>query len=569
MTPSLSPWGTRVRKWTKSIALLLALWAPAISVAPAMAQGVSLQSKISVPGGEDKLTIRLRDTSLREALQLIAEQKRLNLTLDDSISSEKSANLNLDFFNTPLNNILETLISSNGLELQRIGSTYVVYRSGRYGRPVIRFIPLSYANAANTATMVKSVLAESSGGTAAGGESAKLFATQVRPDTNSNALIVSGQEANVQVVEQLVKRMDVLLPNRVFPLSYVTVSEAIEVLKASFYAPATAAAPSGGAAASGAAAGGASAGGSGSGASVKNTYRDFAGTAPGQLPATKTDTIAIGEQTPRFIPLGSRNALLAVGSQSELALAEQILKVLDRKPPQVLIRTQIVQIEQGALQRLGLSYGLGSKQFSGDFDTNSPDNGRFTFESATNQAANLRVALDALVSQNKAKVLASPSVLAMNNRSSIIKITDDIVGKTTTTITQNANQTLTTRTVELDEVGITLELTPRIDPQGSITMNVHPVISVVRKEERATNQDILATLKSKREFQTQEIRVLNGETIVIGGLIQDSGRETVEKIPLLGDIPFLGRLFQRTVVDQTRTEVQILITPEIVNDAAA
>jgi type II secretory pathway component GspD/PulD (secretin) len=530
-----------------------------MTMAPAMAQGVSLQSKISVPGGEDKLTIRLRDTSLRDALQLIAEQKRLNLTLDDSISSEKAANLNLDFFNTPLNNILETLISSNGLELQRIGSTFVVYRSGRYGRPVIRFIPLSYANAANTAAMVKTVLAESSGSTSGSAESAKLFATQVRPDSNSNALIVSGQEANVQVVEQLVKRMDVLLPNRVFPLSYVTVGEAIEVLKASFYAPSTGG--TGGASAGGAATGG--------GASVKSTYRDFAGTAPGQLPATKTDTIAIGEQTPRFIPLGSRNALLAVGSQSELALAEQILKVLDRKPPQVLIRTQIVQIEQGALQRLGLSYGLGSKQFSGGFDASSPDNGRFTFESATNQAANLRVALDALVSQNKAKVLASPSVLAMNNRSSIIKITDDIVGTTTTTITQNANQTLTTRTVALDEVGITLELTPRIDAQGSITMNVHPVISVVRREERAANQDILATLKSKREFQTQEIRVLNGETIVIGGLIQDSGRETVEKIPLLGDIPFLGKLFQRTVIDQTRTEVQILITPEIVNDAAA
>lgn len=559
-----------MRKWTKRIALLLALWVPLAALPPA-AHGVSLQRKISVPGGESKLTIRLRETSLREALQLIAEQKRLNLTLDDSISNDSAGTLNLDFFNTPLNEILETLISANGLEMQNIGSTYVVYRSGRYGRPVIRFIPLAYANAANTATMVNSVLAENAASGGKDGTSSKqLFATQVRADTNSNALIVSGQEANVQIVEQLAKRMDVLLPNRIFPLSYVTLSEAVDVLKASFYTSASAV--GGNAAAGGAAAGAATgaAGGSGAGASVKSTFRDFAGTAPGKLPETKTETITIGEQTPRFIPLTSRNALLAVGSQAELAMVEQILQALDRKPPQVLIRTQIVQIEQGALKQLGLSYGLGSKQFSGGFDSNTPDmNGRFTFESATNQAANLRVALDALVTQNKAKVLASPSVLAMNNRSSIIKITDDIVSKTTTTTTQNANQTLITQTVELGEVGITLELTPRIDPQGSITMNVHPVISIVRREERASNRDILATLKSTREFQTQEIRVLNGETIVIGGLIQDSGRETIEKIPLLGDIPILGKLFQRTVVDQERTEVQILITPEIVNDAAA
>jgi len=557
-----------VRKWTKRIALLLALWAPAMTLAPASAQGLSLNNKISVPGGDSKVTIRLRDTSLRDALQLIAEQKRLNLTIDDSVAAESTAPLNLDFFNTPLNEVLETVISSNGLELQSIGSTYVVYRSGRYGKPVIRFIPLAYANAATTAQMITQVLGETAGsagsssGTASGSGSStstrQPYRTQVRPDTNSNALIVSGQASSVQVVEQLVKRMDVLLPNRVFTLSHVPVTEAMDVLKASFHTPAgTGAGAAGGAAA-------------GSGPSVKSTFRDFANTAPGKLPETKTETIAIGEQTPRFIPLGSRNALMAVGSQAELALAEQIIQALDRKPPQVLIRTQIVQVEQGALQRLGLSYGLGSKQFSGDFDSNTAaTNGRFTFESATNQAANLRIALDALISQDKAKVLASPSVLAMHNRSSVIKITDDIISKTTTTITQNANQTLTTQTVELGEVGITLELTPRIDPQGSITMNVHPVISIVRREERASNQDILATLKSTREFQTQEIRVLDGETIVIGGLIQDTNTENIEKIPLLGDIPFLGKLFQRKVVNQNRTEVQILITPEIVNDAAA
>ncbi|MNR88764.1 putative type II secretion system protein D precursor [compost metagenome] len=538
-----------------------------MTLAPASAQGVSLNSKISVPGGDTKVTIRLRDTSLRDALQLIAEQKRLNFTIDDSVSAETSAPLNLDFFNTPLNEVLETVISSNGLEIQTIGSTYVVYRSGRYGRPVIRFIPLAYANAASTAQMITQVLTESSGSSGSGsgtgssggtsGGAKQPYQTQVRPDSNSNALIVSGQAASVQVVEQLVKRMDVLLPNRIFTLSHVPVTEAMDVLKASFHTPATAGGAAGGAAA-------------GSGPSVKSTFRDFANTVPGKLPETKTETITIGEQTPRFIPLGSRNALMAVGSQAELALAEQIIQALDRKPPQVLIRTQIVQVEQGALQRLGLSYGLGSKQFTGGFDdASAATNGRFSFDSATNQAANLRIALDALVSQNKAKVLASPSVLAMHNRSSVIKITDDIISKTTTTIAQNANQILTTRTVELGEVGITLELTPRIDPQGSITMNVHPTISIIRREERAPNQDILATLKSTREFQTQEIRVLNGETIVIGGLIQDSNIEKTEKIPLLGDIPFLGKLFQRKSVDQNRTEVQILITPEIVNDAAA
>ena len=544
-----------MRKWTNRIALLLAFALPAMPMAPAVAQGVSLQSKISVPGGEDKLTIRLRDTSLREALQLIAEQKRLNLTLDDSISSEKSAGLNLDFFNTPLNNILETLISSNGLEMQRIGSTYVVYRSGRYGRPVIRFIPLSYANAANTAAMVTSVLAESAGTSST--EGSKLFATQVRPDTNSNALIVSGQDANVQLVEQLVKRMDVLLPNRVFTLSYVTVPEAIDVLKASFF--------------KGSQTSGAAGGTSSSGSSVKTTFRDFGGTAPGALPLSKTETISVSEQTPRFIPLGNQNAILAVGSQAELSMAEQVLKALDRKPPQVLIRTQIVEINQGALQNLGMSYGLGSRQFTGGFDQNSVDNnGRFKFESMTNQAANLKVTLDALLQQNKAKMLASPSVLAMDNRSSVIRIGEEIVSSMTTKIvTPDRGPSYVTTEVQKDFTGITLELTPRIDPHGNVTMAVHPIISARDREERDAQNDIVATLKKTREYQTQEIRVRNGETIIIAGLIQDSGRNTIEKIPFLGDLPFIGGLFRRTIDDNNRTEIQIFITPEIINDADA
>lgn len=528
----------------------------------AWAQGIPIKEKISVPGGQSAMTLRLRGSSPKEALQMIAEQRKINLTIDDSVPGEVGPDL--DFFNTPINQILESILHSNGLEIQAVGSTYVVYRSGRYGRPVVRFIPLSFANASSVSSLIGSVLDSQRGDAAR-----PLFPTRIRPDTQSNGLIVSGQPEDIQTVEKLVKRMDVLLPSRVFPINHLTIPDAVEILKGSFFigTGSGAAAP-----AAGGASGAATAGSAGPvrTATVKATFRDFAGTAPGALPQTKTENVIVTEQTPRFVPLGQQNSLLVIGSQSELALVEQILKAVDRKRPQVVIRTQIVQIEQGALDRLGLTYGIGGKQFSGDFDATAATNGRFSFETITNQAANLKIALDALVSQKKAKVLASPSVLAMDSRSSIIRIVDDIIESSESQITTPPNGSpVITRTITKGVVGITLELTPRIDHQGGITMNVHPIISFVKSEERSPSQDLIATLKSTREFQTQEIRVQDGQTIVIGGLIQDANTEDIEKIPLLGDIPFLGGLFRRKTSNQSRTEVQIFITPEIVKDAAA
>lgn len=536
----------RLRSRLAAITLTLALIQPG-----AWAQGIPIKEKLSVPGGQSIMTLRLRGSSPREALQMIADQKKINLTVDDSVPGDAGADL--DFFNTPVNQILESILHSNGLEIQAVGSTYVVYRSGRYGRPIIRFIPLSFANATTVSSLISGVLDSHR---ADGGKS--LFPTRIRPDVQSNGLIVSGQTEEIQTVEKLAKRMDVMLPSRVFPINHITVPEAIDILKGSFFLAAGTPGP----AVEGA--------GAPRSATVKSTFRDFGGTAPGVLPQTKTEAITVTEQTPRFVPLAQQNSLLVVGSQSELALVERLLEAVDRKRPQVIIRTQIVQMEQGALDRIGMTYGLGSKQFSGAFDANAPDNGRFSFETITNQAANLKIALDALVTQKKAKVLASPSVLAMDSRSSIIRIVDDIIESSESQISIPASGIpVVSRTITKGVVGITLELTPRIDSEGGITMNVHPIISFIKSEERSPSQDLIATLKSTREFQTQEIRVQDGQTIVIGGLIQDSVTEDFEKLPLLGDIPILGGLFRRKVNNQSRTEVQIFITPEIVKDAAA
>jgi type II secretory pathway component GspD/PulD (secretin) len=252
-----------------------------------------------------------------------------------------------------------------------------------------------------------------------------------------------------------------------------------------------------------------------------------------------------------------------MGSNSELMLVESVLKSIDKRRPQVRIKAQIVEMGMDDSRDLGLSYKAGARQM--DIDSGRSD-GTFTYDTVANGALNFQIKLNALITANKVKVLASPQILAMDNRTSLIKITDQIVSKLESTTTLNANNTIITQNVTTDEAGVTLELTPRIDSNGGVSMSVHPVISVPGQQVPGPNGGIVATLKKIREYQAQEIYVKDGETIVIGGLIQDRKEETISKLPLLGDIPFLGGLFQTRRDKNVQSEVQIFLTPEVIKD---
>ncbi|MBO9540380.1 hypothetical protein J7643_07290 [bacterium] len=545
--------------------LLPLVLASLLSSSPGIAaDNVYLQGRVSVPGGQSKMTFRLRNTTMREALQLIAETSNLNLILDDSVQGSVS----LDFFQTPLNQILDSMLTANGYRLQPYGKSFVVYRSGQYGQPVMRFVPLRYVNAqailptlndlldlnpaaAQASAPPKAASADASESVTTSADVVPassaaairdLFRLSIKTEPRSNRIVLTGPEDKVNQAESLVRRLDVLTPSKIFPLNHVTPKEAVDVLRATFFET-----------------------GSGKAiATLQNSVPDFGAAAPGVRPTQRKDSINVSQDSPRFIPMPTQNALLVMGSNSELMLVDSVLKSIDKRRPQVLIKAQIVEMSVDDSRDLGLSYKAGARQI--DFDSGRSD-GTFTYDTVANGALNFQVRLNALVTARKAKVLASPQLLAMDNRTSLIKITDQIVGKMETSTTQNANTTVLTKTITLDEAGVTLELTPRIDSNNGVSMSIHPVISVPGEQIRNTqNGDLIATLKSTREYQAQEVYVQDGQTIVIGGLIQDRKSEEVRKLPLLGDLPFLGGLFQTRNNTSKQTEVKILLTPEVIKD---
>lgn len=169
--------------------------------------------------------------------------------------------------------------------------------------------------------------------------------------------------------------------------------------------------------------------------------------------------------------------------------------------------------------------------------------------------------LDAMASQGTMKILSAPKISTLNNQQALIKVgREDVFFEVTTsrTVGQPEETTATPRYVT---VGMVLAVTPQIDKEGQIIMNIHPSITE-RVGEATSRFGDTAPIIDVRETETM-VRVRNGQTIVIAGLLQDKSTNEETGVPLLSDIPVLGHLFKSTKVEKKKTELVILLTPKI------
>jgi len=288
----------------------------------------------------------------------------------------------------------------------------------------------------------------------------------------------------------------------------------------------------------------------------------------------------------------------------------RVLNMLDKKPVQVLIETKIVEvnlknafsfginwaaygsgasgggtnffgtgnIENQSTSGLGTTSGVvpaydGSKTIytpmptsgSGGFGVSFPEIdgdvtvGSFRFGRITDNLF-LDMTISAAEQKGKAKVLSDPKVATLNNKEAKINITTQI--PYVTTETTNSTPPIINTIVKYIETGITLQVTPQVNDDGRITLKIKPTVS--QKSTTITPATGGAPGVDTRGVETN-VMTMDGETIVIGGLIYDSVSDTVYKVPLLGDIPILGWLFKKKANSRQRIELLIFVTPRIVN----
>lgn len=257
------------------------------------------------------------------------------------------------------------------------------------------------------------------------------------------------------------------------------------------------------------------------------------------------------------------NALLITGTSAQHEEVVKVLASLDIRIPQVVIQVHAIEVSNTALTDLGLFGGEGSSVPPAQ--PGAQEFGRVVVDSANNRLSFTLVnaslfffRLRALVNEGKARVITAPRVATLDGNTASILLGQRVPIFTSVTV---GGQLQTT--VSYVDVGVKLETTPRVNTDQLITLTLKPDVSTLGAPISSGGQT--AYILNTRSANTT-LSVADGKTIVLGGLISRDERETVVKVPLLGDIPIVGELFRTTETSRTETELIFLITPQIVKD---
>lgn len=177
--------------------------------------------------------------------------------------------------------------------------------------------------------------------------------------------------------------------------------------------------------------------------------------------------------------------------------------------------------------------------------------------------------LRATVRTGNAKILTDPTLVVQEGEIASVRLVENIVKRINSDFTDDGGVSRETRTPEFEDVGLTLAVqVERIDDNGFVTVTVNPEVSFIarRIETDADNSNEFATEIARRRVESGRIRLRDGQTLIISGIIQEQERTTVDKVPILGDLPIIGSLFRSSQNENTRAETIVLLTPQILDD---
>ncbi len=242
------------------------------------------------------------------------------------------------------------------------------------------------------------------------------------------------------------------------------------------------------------------------------------------------------------------NSLLLKGKTFDIEQVRDLISSLDKPAPQVLIESKVIEISESGIEELGIKWGKKEGKFMFAIDKDSGEMGL---------SEDILAQVELLVGEGKARVIANPRISTLDNHEAEINIGSRIPYA----VPANVNSSGTEWTVRYLDAGVSLKILPKIGEEGFITALIKPEVSSI-SEWRATSAGEFPVITTRNAEAT--VRVKDGETITIGGLINEAERENVSRIPLLGDIPIIGFFFSRKVREKAKTEIVFLITPYIV-----
>ena len=296
------------------------------------------------------------------------------------------------------------------------------------------------------------------------------------------------------------------------------------------------------------------------------------------------------------------NALIITANTDQMQSIEAVIRRLDIRRAQVLVEAIIAEMELIDGQDLGIQWlfrsdngafgsnvvdgsnraqGIAEGLFPpGDLPDDNGDFERGDLLSALagtpgttlgwgqlDDALDFAVILNALKSESNANILSTPSLLTLDNQEAYITVGQEVPFVTGSFTGTGGSNTPNNpfQTIQRENVGITLTVTPHVNEGDSVVLDIEQEVSSLTGALSLLASDIIT---NERKIQTK-VLAGDGRTVVLGGLIRDDVQDATQKVPLLGDIPWLGRLFRSDSISVTRSNLLIFIKPTIIRDETA
>ncbi len=268
----------------------------------------------------------------------------------------------------------------------------------------------------------------------------------------------------------------------------------------------------------------------------------------------------------------ANNALIILASMQNYRMVLAAVQKLDIVPLQVLVEATIAEVTLTNDLRFGLQWFFNSEDFglrglgTGTLSTGNSTSLLSTFPGFSFvSVGGPRLVLDALESITKVNVLSSPQLMVLDNQTAELSVGSEVPVATRQQQSTTGGDANLVNTIQFRDTGIILRVTPRVSSGGSINLEIEQEVSSVST---GTEAGSLTPTITQRKIKSS-IVIQSGETVVLGGLISEDDSNTSSGIPFLQSIPFLGALFSNKTTDSSRTELIVLISPKLVQNAAA
>lgn len=547
-----------------------------------------------------KINLSLRDSDLKQTLRMLADRAGLNIVFDKSVEGKVTLDLN----NVTLNEAFMTIFKATMHTYILDGNTVTVMSTEAakdiaYTRQNMTVLPVKYVNAENVATFLNENLFESD-----------IFGLSNKPVVTSNPrtnqIVVFGTMTDVNAIKRVLPVLDTKPMVNSFKVNHTTPAEMASLIcEAIFYN------------------GNGSSGGSisanqedssdkivlgggqvacrdeangGSGGSYSGGSSSTGG---GKLSAFKGAPLTVA-----FFPeLGTINTY--GGSVEQIQVVKDFIKEHDKKQLMAYIELSVIELNEDGSKEFSNTWNLWTPFISLGFD---PGSGLTTLSpwyiwgnevsttikdtvtggtggtggstttttpgsvSSSNNKA-LMYKLKYLIENGNGRVLTNPKIMVTNGRTAVIDMTSDYIKSVTSQVLQSSSSitSATQRTYDIgSDEGLMIEIIPFISPDGYVSMNITPEFATIKSQVYSLNDagqnELSATLLQRRDLELKNIRIKDGETLVLAGLIKENETQTTKKMPILSDLPFIGVFFRDNATRKSREELVIMVTPHIIKD---